>query len=148
MKSFIKVVEDSEATLANGSNEYFFQGEGYAPLSDNLAKVVRNWCQRNLSTKELKSDGTKGEDALEIYVIPIDKKTKKHELQSFLQEISKAFIKTLTLVKEEITQENIMNSKANTQFDALEEMVHLRTLLLKVATKRYPSPKSAVFINV
>jgi hypothetical protein len=145
---FIKFVGDLDAICNDGTNENFFDGEDYLQISDRMAEPARIWCQKNLATVKLKSEGATDDEPLEPYVIRLGKKEGTKELKSLVKELGVAFVTIMSGAANAIDAKNVMTSKANEAFDAVEEGARLRTLLLKVAGKRSPSSASALLLNV
>ena len=148
MKYFIKFVGDLDATCNDGTNEYFFSGEDYLQISDRMAEQARIWCSKNLATVTVKSAGAVNDEPLEAYVIRLDKKKGAKELKNLVKEIGASLVTIMSSAADAVDAKNVMTSKANEAFDAVEEGARLRTLLLKVAGKRSLGSASALLLNV
>ena len=148
MAHFIKFVGDLDAACKDGSNEMFFRGEDYLNISDCMAEPIRIWCLNNLATVKLKSEGAKDDGPLEPYVIRLGGAEKAKVLKSFIRELGAAFVTIVSDAANTINKTNVMTSKGNKAFDTIEEVAHLRTLLVKIAGRRRPGPTSAVLLNV
>jgi hypothetical protein len=145
---FIRIVDDLHTICKTGSNESFFSGDNYLQMSDNMAQSVRIWCQKNLGTVRLKSEDATDDEPLELYVIRLGETKGANDLKSLMTELGGRFLDIMSKAVRDVDAKNVMTSKANEAFDAVEEAARLRTLLLKVKGRRRSSPASALLLNV
>lgn len=148
MAHFIRIVEDLNAICKTGSNESFFSGDNYLRMSDSMAQSVRIWCQKNLGAEKLKSEDATDDEPLELYVIRLGETNGARDLKNLMTELGVRFLDIMSKAVRDLDAKNVMTSKANEAFDAVEEAARLRTLLLKVKGRRRRSPASALLLNV